>query len=127
MTLNPSTAHSMDDVRDLILVAASQLKEDNYDSSGGRGNVGYNRGGDDAKSGGGKARKAGNQKGKKQQKTQHQDKDASAFSGKCFNCKQKGHFRKYCPELTGKNEAIGLEFSKASTHARTTVQDADSG
>ncbi|KAG3160559.1 hypothetical protein PC128_g21066 [Phytophthora cactorum] len=31
VTLNPSASYSVDDVRDLIVVAASQLKEESYD------------------------------------------------------------------------------------------------
>lgn len=36
VTLTPGSSYSVDDVRDLILVAASQLKEESYEFSGGR-------------------------------------------------------------------------------------------
>ncbi|KAG6574701.1 Integrase catalytic core protein [Phytophthora cinnamomi] len=81
ITLTPGSAYSVDDVRDLILVAASQLKEESYENSGDRMENGGNRaGGGDAKAG-----KAGKQKNKPKHQQQHQQQSESSENHlKCF-------------------------------------------
>ncbi|KAE9020819.1 hypothetical protein PR002_g12433 [Phytophthora rubi] len=107
VTLTPGSSYSVDDVRDLILVAASQLQEERYEFSGGRvENNGGRVGGGDAKTG-----KSGKQKHKSKQHQQQPDGFESKL--KCFQCNQKGHIKKYCPELTGKKEASGADVSKS--------------
>ncbi|KAG6610457.1 Multidrug resistance protein ABC Superfamily [Phytophthora cinnamomi] len=81
ITLTPGSAYSVDDVRDLVLVAASQLKEESYENSGGRVENGGNRaGGGDAMAG-----KAGKQKNKPKHQQQHQQQSESSENHlKCF-------------------------------------------
>ncbi|KAE9287558.1 hypothetical protein PR003_g26022 [Phytophthora rubi] len=68
VTLNTGGAYSVDDVRDVIVVAAAQLKEESYEFSGGRVENGGNRtDGGDANAG-----KAGRKKNYKSKQHQQQ-------------------------------------------------------
>lgn len=109
ITLNPAGSTSVDDVRDLILVAASQLKEEGMELSGGRATAGANRnGGADVRAG-----KAGNPKG--------QPKQNKPREVKCFHCHKVGHIKKNCPEREPR-ESSSAEVAKP----RVQKSDADS-
>ncbi|POM63564.1 Hypothetical protein PHPALM_21015 [Phytophthora palmivora] len=107
VTLTPGSTYSVDDVRDLSLVAASQLKEESYEISGGRmENSGNRASGGDAKAG-----KAGKQKQKHKPKQQHQQQsDSSESNLKCFQCKEKGHIKSTQCKAQKEQEDPGKEM-----------------
>ncbi|RLN38398.1 hypothetical protein BBJ28_00021724 [Nothophytophthora sp. Chile5] len=97
VTLNPGANYTVDTVRDLILVAASQLKDESGDLNGGRTHSG-NRG--EAKNG-----KAGNQKGDKKEDQSKRPTE----SRKCFLCNKKGQIKKNCPDKETTSETTSAD------------------